>query len=881
MSSKRGFTLIELLAVIVVLAIILAIAVPSITSVIKNSTKKSFNSDAKMVLQAIKYKQLSNSDFNPLEITRENMMDTLGLSSENYEQISFSVVKDDVELLIVGQNKWKGLIAYGTFKNMKVVDNGEYDIVPPSITILGYNPINIGRGSIYVDAGATALDDVDGEVALTSVVIKNASGEVVENVDTSLFTNYTITYTSVDSQGNSSSSIRRVNIVDKTPPVITILGDNPVSIAVGSTYSDAGATALDDADGDVTSEIITVGTVNPSAVGTYTITYTVKDNANNQAVVTRTINVIDVTAPVITILEDNPATINVNSVYSDAGATAIDDVDGNITSKIVVTGTVNPSIIGTYTITYTVKDNANNQAVATRTVYVVDNVLPTVAFGMNGNATYSKSRSTTVTVSDNVSVNTSSLKYQWTTSTTAPTEVSFSTTFTNGGTINTPAGVTGGYYLWILAKDTNNNIMINRSNVFNLDNIAPIITLNGSNPVNIAVGSTYTDAGATATDAHSGIAGSVTATGTVNTNVAGTYTITYNVSDNAGNAATPVTRTINVIQTIFTYGYTGASQTFTVPMTGIYKIELWGAQGGNIESSLYTRGGYSKGNITLEKDETLYIYIGQAGTMGSNGINASNTKGAGAPATFNGGGAGGQAGGSSTYSYANYFGGPSGGGATDVRLVSGTWSNLASLRSRIMVAAGGGGGIYGLVDGTVVGYYTDGSYAGGLTGYKGVGIYYQSYNGNPVNKDYTTNGGAGGVQTSASTQTFGSGLTGANSGASDMCLGNAGGGGGYYGGYSGTNTGYDCFVIGGGGGSSFISGHTGCDAINSSGTHTGQPNHYSGKIFTNTVMIDGHSYSWTNVKSSQVQMPNPSGGSYSLGAGNSGNGYARITYLGE
>jgi hypothetical protein len=79
-------------------------------------------------------------------------------------------------------------------------------------------------------------------------------------------------------------------------------------------------------------------------------------------------------------------------------------------------------------------------------------------------------------------VNTSSLKYLWNTSTTAPTEASFTSTFTNGGTLTSPAGVTGGYYLWILAKDTAGNTLIARTNVFNIDNTVPTtptVNLNG------------------------------------------------------------------------------------------------------------------------------------------------------------------------------------------------------------------------------------------------------------------------------------------------------------------------------------------------------------------------------------------------------------------
>ncbi|NRA49074.1 MAG: DUF5011 domain-containing protein, partial [Phaeodactylibacter sp.] len=76
-----------------------------------------------------------------------------------------------------------------------------------------------------------------------------------------------------------------------TPPVITILGDNPATVTEGSTYSDAGATATDDTDGDITSSISVSSNVNTSAAGSYTVTYDVSDAAGNNTQATRTVNV--------------------------------------------------------------------------------------------------------------------------------------------------------------------------------------------------------------------------------------------------------------------------------------------------------------------------------------------------------------------------------------------------------------------------------------------------------------------------------------------------------------------------------------------------------------------------------------------------------------
>jgi uncharacterized protein YjdB len=93
---------------------------------------------------------------------------------------------------------------------------------------------------------------------------------------------------------------------DITPPVITILGNNTETVLQGSIYVDAGATALDNVDGNVTANIITTNTVNTAIIGTYTVTYDVSDANGNAAVTaTRTVNVV--AAPVLTSINLTPA----------------------------------------------------------------------------------------------------------------------------------------------------------------------------------------------------------------------------------------------------------------------------------------------------------------------------------------------------------------------------------------------------------------------------------------------------------------------------------------------------------------------------------------------------------------------------------------------
>lgn len=244
--------------------------------------------------------------------------------------------------------------------------------------------------------------------------------------------------------------------------------------------------------------------------------------------------------------------------------------------------------------------------------------------------------------------------------------------------------------------------------------------------------------------------------------------------------------------------------------------------------------------------------MGEAGKSGTVGNNVTFTVGQGAKATFNGGGSGGNAGGGD-YPYGNYRGGSSGGGATDIRTVLGVWDNVDSLKSRIMVS-GGSGGMQGnaLLD-------ADKGNAGGLSGQLG-GVHGYL---NPTYPQHIPMRGTGGTQMTG--YSLGIGGPGNNSGSTGYCNGHSGGGGGYYGGTGGRQTGGSCHSMGGGGGSSFISGHVGCNAIDSSGSHTNQPNHYSGYIFINTQMIDGNS-----------SMPAPKGG---VQIGNSGDGFAKITFI--
>ena len=281
-----------------------------------------------------------------------------------------------------------------------------------------------------------------------------------------------------------------------------------------------------------------------------------------------------------------------------------------------------------------------------------------------------------------------------------------------------------------------------------------------------------------------------------------------------------------------TFAYTGESQEYTVPRDGYYYIELGGGAGYNSGTANYdSNGAKTSGYVYLEAGEKLYFYVGGHGEKPNTNCRTSGYE-------FNGGGiakpaAAGKCGGT-------------GGSATDVRLVGGSWDDTKSLISRIMVAGGGG---YG----DQASNYTLG-YGGTLYGTKTLFATYQQYLSNPGTQ---ISGGVAptkysGAQSTGDAGSFGKGGAGGASPSGTSSGGGSGGGSGYYGasGSSGLSSGSWASS----GGSSYISGYAGVNSVKESTTitHTNQTIHYSGKYFVGGDMIEGQ---------------------------NAGNGYAKISYV--
>lgn len=353
------------------------------------------------------------------------------------------------------------------------------------------------------------------------------------------------------------------------------------------------------------------------------------------------------------------------------------------------------------------------------------------------------------------------------------------------------------------------------------------------------------------------------------------YNVTYTVSmdDQIITSTRQITFVSDSSDYVDNYDYIGNLQTFTSNYNGSYSIELWGAQGGSINGEGLTsdnvsrgslsynggHGAYTYGLINLKKNLSLYIYVGGKGCDNVQGTGGCETGG------YNGGG--------NLLSGQDIYG-ASGGGATDIRLVGGLWNDFAGLKSRIMVASGGGGANF-RNNGFGEGNGGEGGTLNGINGYESLSE--DSYFQNELNIGYSI--GIGGTQTTGGYATIyntdgttdDAKIDEANTlsnlgyfGYANLNGNQSGGGSGYYAGGS-SNYG------GAAGGSSFISGYVGCDAITENSTvdnikHTGQSVHYSGYKFKNAVMYAGNE-----------EVPIHNGNSTMIG--NSGNGYAKISLI--
>jgi PKD repeat protein len=349
--------------------------------------------------------------------------------------------------------------AYGEYEDYRIYVTK--DITKPVLALIGNDSMTIDMCEDYKDSGATAFDNVNGN--LTSQIttastpafdntlagtyvwkfsVSDSSGNVAEanrvitilqdktppeivfvdpeedtiftevsvalgkdsvaafdcgsstpmavtktgSVDINVVGAYELEYSAADKAGNIAKRKRVVMVEDKIVPVITLKGSGTVIVEVHTKFTDAGVTVLDNyySAAELLALLEIDNPVDTGKLGVYTVTYSLTDPSGNGPVtVTRTVLVVDVRPPVITLAGDNPYYIDGNTTYSEPGVTVTDNHDKTI--KYDITGTFYTNFfngfankLGTYTIVYTAEDISDNKTSVTRTIIVQDTTRPVV-----------------------------------------------------------------------------------------------------------------------------------------------------------------------------------------------------------------------------------------------------------------------------------------------------------------------------------------------------------------------------------------------------------------------------------------------------------------------------------------------------------------------
>ena len=316
------------------------------------------------ILQQLKNTPLVLSITDGQTIYLEYGIDTLPEVTATYRDTQFSKEDIYVDVRMEGE---VDLTSIGTYEVTYVASNEEetvtathtyvvQDLTAPVIMLNGGDVGYYSPGYSYADPGVFATDNYDGDI--TEWVIRTETPTA-------------ITYTVTDSYGNEASVTRNIICQDIVPPVLSLNGNEKMIIKKGSKFKDPGCIAFDDVNGDISAFINVTGTINTKVYGKQYLTYTAVDSSGNTAQVQRTVVVQEFTPPELELL-NGTAYIRAGEEFVEPGFIANDNIDGDVSADVIVSGILDTTQPGIYNLTYTAFDSSMNQTSANRTVYVYE-----------------------------------------------------------------------------------------------------------------------------------------------------------------------------------------------------------------------------------------------------------------------------------------------------------------------------------------------------------------------------------------------------------------------------------------------------------------------------------------------------------------------------
>ncbi len=234
----------------------------------------------------------------------------------------------------------------------------------PRIELNGDEEITILLNESYQELGAKVKSLSQKKIAL----------KIEGNVDSTKVGDYSILY-SIEYKEKTIQKKRIIKVREQEKPMIILTGDTKVKLCPNHEYQELGYEAFDNYDGNLTDKVV-IHKLKDKWI------YTVEDSSQNPYTTVRQFIYEDAEAPSITLQGSSVMTIYQNETYNELGYQAYDNCDGDLTSQVKVSGTVNTSVVGVYELKYTVSDTAGHIAEETRVIRV------TPAPDLNGKVIY-------------------------------------------------------------------------------------------------------------------------------------------------------------------------------------------------------------------------------------------------------------------------------------------------------------------------------------------------------------------------------------------------------------------------------------------------------------------------------------------------------------
>ncbi len=247
-----------------------------------------------------------------------------------------------------------GMVCCGWFGYLAMTNRYTVDV-----SFVQEREITVEYGTVYQPSLATA------EFFGTNLHKQPQKVEVTvdSQVDTGRLGTYWVKYIARH-KGCVGTAYQHVTVVDTQAPVITLQANPDHTTQVGQTYAEEGYTAVDNHDGDITAKVQKSSTKDE-------IIYTVADSSGNVATVRRKVVYSDTVAPVLKLNGKDCVTLWVGQTFEEPGYVAADNWDGNLTNHVRVSGDVDTSRSGIYTLRYSVADQYGNHTEKERKIVVI------------------------------------------------------------------------------------------------------------------------------------------------------------------------------------------------------------------------------------------------------------------------------------------------------------------------------------------------------------------------------------------------------------------------------------------------------------------------------------------------------------------------------